>query len=100
MEDTLGKLQQIATLDESIFHFAPELWVKTVYEFAASYYKAVINRDHILQALVPIYRGRMFTFLSDNRNASSADVGNDIESLCLEFERSKPYLLELWNRGK
>ena len=99
-EDTLGKLQQIATLDESIFYFAPELWVRTVYEFAVSYYKAVINRDHILQALVPIYRGRMFTFLSENRNASSADVGNNIENLCLEFERLKPYLLELWNRGK
>jgi len=53
-----------------------------------------------LQALVPIYRGRMFTFLSENRNASSADVGNNIENLCLEFERLKPYLLELWNRGK
>ena len=71
-----------------------------MYEFAASYHKAVMSRDHIVQALVPLYRGRMFTFLVENRTASAAEVGNNIESLCLEFERLKPYLLELWNGRK
>jgi hypothetical protein len=100
LPSTLGELQQIATLDEDEFRFTPELWVKTVYEFAASYHKSVMSRDHILQALVPLYRGRMFTFLVENRTASAAEVGNNIESLCLEFERLKPYLLQLWNGGK
>ncbi len=34
-----------------------------------------MNRDHILQALVPLYRGRMLLSWSENRNASSAEVG-------------------------
>lgn len=97
---TLGELKHIATLDEEAFRFHSELWVKAVYEFAASYHKSVMSRDHILQALVPLYRGRMFTFLVENRTASAAEVGNNIESLCLEFERLKPYLLELWNSRK
>ena len=97
---TLSELQQLARADEDDFRFHPELWVKTVYEFAASYHNAVMSRDHIVQALVPLYRGRMFTFLVENRTASAAEVGNYIESLCLEFERLKPYLLELWNGRK
>jgi glucosylglycerate synthase len=97
---TLAELQQIAALPEDEFRFHPELWVKAVYEFAASYYKSVMSRDHILQALVPLYRGRMFTFLVENRTSSAAEVGNNIENLCLEFERLKPYLLELWNGRK
>jgi len=97
---TLGELQRIAALDEDDFRFDAVLWVRTVYEFAASYHKSVMSRDHILQALVPLYRGRMFTFLVENRTASAAEVGNNIESLCLEFERLKPYLLELWNGRK
>lgn len=97
---TLGELQQLARADEDQFQYGPELWVKTVYEFAASYHKSVMSRDHILQALVPLYRGRMFTFLVENRAASAVEVSNNIESLCLEFERLKPYLLELWNGGK
>lgn len=100
MPATLGELQQIAKADEDEFRFHAELWVRTVYEFAASHHKAVMSRDHILQALVPLYRGRMFTFLVENRTASAAEVGNNIESLCLEFERLKPYLLELWNGRK
>jgi hypothetical protein len=56
----------------------------------------VISRDHIVQALAPLFRGRMFTFLTENRNVSAADVEKNIEDLCLEFERLKPYLLQLW----
>lgn len=93
---TLAELQRIARLGEEEFHYPAELWVRTVYEFAASYQKSVISRDHIVQALAPLFRGRVFTFLMENRNASAADVENNIEELCLAFERMKPYLLQIW----
>ncbi len=93
---TLAELQRIARLGEGEFHYPAELWVRTVYEFAASYQKSVISRDHIIQALAPLFRGRAFTFLMENRNASAEDVENNIEGLCLEFERLKPYLLQMW----
>jgi hypothetical protein len=93
---TLAELQRIARLGDDEFHYPAELWVRTVYEFAASYQKSVISRDHIVQALAPLFRGRVFTFLTENRSASSDDVEKNIEGLCLEFERLKPYLLQLW----
>ena len=93
---TLAELQRISGLGEEEFEYPAELWVKTVYEFAASYQKSVISRDHIIQALAPLFRGRVVTFLMENRNASAAEVENTIEGLCLEFERLKPYLLQLW----
>jgi len=97
---TLAELQRIARLEEVRFRYSSELWVKTVYEFAAAYHKSVISRDHIIQALAPLFRGRVFTFLVENRNGSAADVEDNIEGLCLEFERLKPYLLEIWNGRK
>ena len=93
---TLAELQRIARLGEAEFQYPAELWVRTVYEFAASYQKSVISRDHIIQALAPLFRGRVFTFLIENRNASAGEVEDNIESLCLEFERLKPYLLQMW----
>ena len=93
---TLAELQSIARMAEEEFRYPAELWVRTVYEFAASYRKSVISRDHIIQALAPLFRGRAFTFLMENRNTSAQEVENNIEGLCLEFERLKPYLLELW----
>ena len=97
---TLAELQQIMNLSEEHFRYPAELWVKTVYELAGSYAKSVINRDHIIQALAPLYRGRVFTFLVENGGGSAEDVENNIETLCRDFERLKPYLLEVWNEGK
>jgi len=93
---TLAELQRIARLEEEEFRYPGELWVRTVYELAASYQKSVINRDHIIQALAPLFRGRVFTFLIENRNLYANDVENNIEGLCLEFERLKPYLVQMW----
>jgi hypothetical protein len=93
---TVAELLRIARLGEEEFRYPAELWVRTVYEFAASYQKSAISRDHIIQALAPLFRGRAYTFLMENRNASAQDVENNIEGLCLEFERLKPYLLQLW----
>jgi hypothetical protein len=97
---TLADLKRIARLDEDDFRYPSELWVKTVYEFAVSYQKSVISRDHIIQALAPLFRGRASTFLVENRTTSAESVEKNIEDLCLEFERLKPYLLELWKSGK
>ncbi len=94
---TLAQLRPIAQTEDVPFRYSAELWVKTVYEFAAAYHRSVISRDHIIQALAPLFRGRAFTFLAENRNGSAESVENNIEQLCLEFERMKPYLLEIWN---
>ncbi|HWY55338.1 MAG TPA: hypothetical protein VNZ03_12790 [Terriglobales bacterium] len=95
-ESTLSELQRIATLEVSEFNYPADLWAKTVFEFAASYHKSVISRDHIVQALVPLYRGRTLTFLLENRDGSGEDIERNSESLCADFERLKPYLLEVW----
>lgn len=97
---TLTELQRISALEEDDFLFGDELWARSVYEFAASYHKAVISRDHIVQALAPLYRGRAFTFLMENREASGEQVEQNVEDFCMTCERLKPSLLELWNGRK
>ncbi len=93
---TLFELRRIATLEASDFNYPADVWAKTVFEFAASYHRSVISRDHIVQALVPLYRGRALTFLLENREGSGENIEKGVESLCGEFERLKPYLLEVW----
>ena len=94
---TLAELQGITCRGEDELRYSDELWVRTLYEFAAAYHHAVISRDHIIQALAPLVRGRAFTFLVENRSAGEPAVESHIESLCLEFERLKPYLLQKWS---
>ena len=81
------------------FRFGTDLWVKILYDFASGYHHSVINRDHLVQALVPLYRGKIYSFLVEHSNSSAADMEAEGENLCLEFERQKPYLIEKWKAG-
>src|SRR5262249_17552025 len=97
---THDALRQLAKASEEGFVYPGDLWARTVYEFAAAYHKAVIGRDHVVQALVPLFRGCAFTFLTENRDASAEEVEKHIEELCETFEQQKPYLLECWDGRK
>ncbi|HEX3544746.1 MAG TPA: hypothetical protein VHT31_09490 [Candidatus Acidoferrum sp.] len=97
--ETLSSLKGIATLEKHSFRFPEELWVTMLYEFAASYHHSVINRDHLVQALVPLYRGKIYSFLTEFSESSATDMEAVSENLCLEFERQKPYLTEKWKAG-
>jgi hypothetical protein len=94
--ETHEQLREIAGHEPEKFHFSSGLWVRTLYEFAAAYHRTVIARDHILQALVPLYRGHLYSFLLEHGESSSDEIEADSETLCLEFERQKPYLIERW----
>ncbi len=97
---THEELRKLTALPEERFEYSDDLWARTVYEFAAAYHKAVIGRDHIVQALVPLFRGRTYAFLTENRDASAEQVESNVEKLCKSFESRKPYLLQLWDGGK
>ncbi len=94
--DTLRAVQDLGKLSDGAFQFPDELWVRVVYEFAASYHRSVLARDHLLQALLPLYRGKVFSFVMETERATTAEVENRLEELCLVCERLKPYLVERW----
>jgi hypothetical protein len=98
--ETYAQVKAIALLDSNQFRFANELWVRTLYEFAASYHHAVLNRDHLVQSVVPLYRGMLYSFLVQHANSSADEMEADTELLGLEFERQKPYLVERWKDAK
>jgi hypothetical protein len=96
---TLLELRNLAQLADRDFRFPDELWVKTIYEFAAAHHRSVINRDHLLQALPPLYRGWVGSFMLENQKAEAARMDQRIEALGQEFERWKSYLTDRWEVG-
>lgn len=93
---TLQSVQEVARSEGGGAQLRDDLWVKTVYEFAGSYHRSVINRDHLLQALTPIYRGRVASYLRENQGAGLNELKAGLASLNLEYERQKPYLIQGW----
>jgi glucosylglycerate synthase len=95
-QETHAELNRLADAGEEAFRFSNALWVRIVYEFAAAYHHSVINRSHLVQAFVPIYRGRVYSFLTQHRSAGSDAMEADLENLCQEFDRQRDFFFERW----
>lgn len=96
--ETLKEIQGVSQHDEKQFRFPDELWVKTIYEFAASFHHSVINREHLLQALTPIYRGRICAVVVEDLRADAEQIEKKLEALGQEYEKLRPHLVERWAR--
>jgi hypothetical protein len=94
--ETHSEIKSMVSLEEGKFRFKSDIWVRTLYDFAASYHHAVINRDHLVQALAPLYRGMTHSFLAEHSDSSPGEMEAASELLCGEFELQKPYLMERW----
>jgi glucosylglycerate synthase len=96
--ETLREIQGVSQQDEKQFRFPDELWVKAIYEFSASFHHSVINREHLLQALTPLYRGRICSVVLEDQRADAEQIEQKLEALCQEYERLRPRLVERWTR--
>lgn len=94
--ETHAEIKNMVALEEGKFRFRSDLWVRTLYDFAASYHHAVINRNHLVQALAPLYRGMTHSFLVEHADSSPSEIEAANEMLCAEFELQKSYLRERW----
>lgn len=94
--DTYAEIQRLSTCDERNLCFDNSLWARTLFDFASSYHHTLLNRDQLVQALVPLYRGKTYSFFLKHGASTPADIEADSENLCLEFERLKPQFIERW----
>jgi glycosyltransferase involved in cell wall biosynthesis len=97
--ETVLWLESIERLSNEAFFFSEDLWVRVVYDFAVAYHKGTVHRDHLLKSMIPLYLGRVASFVTENRESSAREVEEKIEGLCKLFEEMKPYLIEHWTTG-
>jgi glycosyltransferase involved in cell wall biosynthesis len=94
---TRVELNQYVHRNGQGFHIPDQLWVRLIYEAATAYHRHLLDREHLLQSLVPLYLGRTASFVLEVSESSALQVEERIEKLCLVFEAEKPYLAQLWD---
>ena len=93
---TLLELRRLERQPESGFRFRDDTWARVVYDFALAFHLRVIRRDHLLQAITPLYLGWAASFTIEAESASGAEVEERLERLAMEFETQKRYLISRW----
>jgi hypothetical protein len=75
-----------------------DAWAATVIDFAAAHHHGVMDRTHIVQALMPLYLGRVASFIAGHAELPVKDTEQDLERLSQRFERRRQDLIERWQR--
>jgi len=92
----LDILAVLAAVPEAEFRFSPSLWMRIIYDFALAFRKKTLPREHLLKSLVPLYLGKTASFILEAAEMGQEEAEAEIEKLCLEFEKGKPYLVGNW----
>jgi glycosyltransferase involved in cell wall biosynthesis len=78
------------------FAIPDEAWVDTIFSFALAAHRKILNREHLLRSLTPLYIGRVASFVIDTMDSSAIEVEEKIEALCDVFESKKKAFLSDW----
>jgi glucosylglycerate synthase len=92
----LLEYKKLSRLTEAQFRLADDLWARTVYDFGLAWHLRVMDRDHLLRAITPLYLGWAASSVLETQTAGPEEVEARQERLCLAFELQKRYLISRW----
>jgi hypothetical protein len=78
------------------FHFPDDLWARLIYDLVVRARTDEAAIEQSVAALVPVYFGRVGSFVIENRHVTTEQAEERVERQAREFELLKPYLLERW----
>jgi glycosyltransferase involved in cell wall biosynthesis len=95
-------LDKVIQLPKKNFDFPAQLWVKIIYDYILFYHRfkytfMEMSLPSLLESIIPLYFGFIASFVSKTKKMSNLEAEEEIEKLCLEFEKLKPYLVSNWN---
>jgi hypothetical protein len=93
---TLLELKKLASQPDATFRFVDGAWARIVYDFALAHRLRVMDSNHLLQAITPLYLGWVASYALEVREANAAQVEQCIEALCRSFETQKGYFIARW----
>jgi glycosyltransferase involved in cell wall biosynthesis len=94
--DTRAKIEEAAGLPDEGFEFPTALWAKVLYDAACAYRANSGAGEQIVASLIPLYCGKALSFAMETESMNNQQVEELIEDQCLQFEKTKPYLIERW----
>lgn len=90
-------LQKTSVVQKNEFHIPDEIWVEIIYSFAIAAHHKILNKEHLLKSLTPLYLGKVASFVIETWECNAIEVEEKINKLCTSFENEKSFLLDNWS---
>jgi glycosyltransferase involved in cell wall biosynthesis len=91
------KLLEIKSLGLQHFSFPGQTWARILFEAFKAYLSMEgEQRLTLLDSLLPLYLGKVLSFVKKTERMSLQQAEEYIENECMVFEENKPYLVKIW----
>jgi glycosyltransferase involved in cell wall biosynthesis len=91
------KLSEIRELGLQHFSIPTQTWARILFDASILYHRAEESqRMNLLDSLLPLYLGRVLTFVKKTERMSVQQAEDYVESDCTIFEECKPHLIKIW----
>jgi hypothetical protein len=90
------KLQEIRSLGLQHFSFPTQTWARIIFDAARAYFRMEEpDRVTLLDSLLPLYLGKVLSFVKKTERMSLQQAEEYIENECTVFEENKPHLAKI-----
>ncbi len=98
--EDLHRLEGLAAGATTSFRIDDDLWVRLVSDCAVAFHRRVMDREHLVRSMLPLYMGRVASFVMEVADSNAVQVEERLERLCEAFETGKTYLKARWVAGR
>ncbi len=95
--ENLQKVREVASLPMDQFEMPVPVWAKTLFDFALSCHKKTVDRNKMIEVLIPLFYGMTLSYVNKTEGMSVLQAEEFIEDMCLIFEQTKPYIIDRWS---
>jgi glycosyltransferase involved in cell wall biosynthesis len=95
--ENIKAVKKLKKLNKDNFYFESGLWARIVFDFAIAFSLEEIQRDRLLQALIPLYHSRTLSFVNTTSNMDTKETEAIEERLNRNFESQRNYLIKCWD---
>ncbi len=96
----MHKLEEIRSMGIQHFSFPSHTWATILFDVAVAYRRATREvRQQILEALLPLYYGKIASYVKKTERMSTQQAEEVIEAECMIFEENKGYLVQRWKNS-
>ena len=82
------------------FYYHSDLWARILSSFAIAYRNAEIDRQKIIEAMMPFYHSRILSFVNKTKEKDIKDTEEYFENIVRVFEEEKHYLVKRWDEDQ
>lgn len=99
-KEVFSEFRARLTEEDHSFTIPIEIWVRALYELAATYHHWKSNRVRLLGLMVPLYFGRVASFINNTWEMSSGQAEEFVEQQAEKFETMRDILIKKWDEHR